>query len=119
MSVPDEGGLESLKFYEISEAHFEILQSCFGEIISKCENLHTLEINLIQGKLENKAVFLDVALDIIRTSTCLRKLQLSYTNTTKEHGLDFLNEFANVESDALEHLDLHCDEREKMRCKWF
>ena len=68
----------------------------------------------------NRAMFLDVTLDILRNSTCLRDLKLSCTNTSKEQGRQFLNEVAELaDLTTLEHLDLHCPEREKTRCKWF
>ena len=119
-SVPDEEGLQSLKFYDLIESHIEIEQWCFGELISKCTNLHTLHIDRVMGLEANTAMFLDVALDILRTTTCLRDLKLSCTNTSKEQGRQFLNEVVELaDLTTLEHLDLYCPERPKTRCKWF
>ena len=65
-------------------------------------------------------MFLEVALDFIKTSNCLQDLTICMSNTEAKAGRDFLEALANeVECDTLQNLDLNCPESEKMACKWF
>ena len=64
-------------------------------------------------------MFLEVALDFIRASSCLKNLTITMSNTEAETGQQFLNDLAETDCETVENLDLSCPETEKMCCKWF
>ena len=84
--ITEEEGLQVIRFIAFQDNEVELAQWCFSQLTSKAHNLKTLVISQLMGRKENKEMFLDVALDFIRASGCLRDLTISLTNTEAEPG---------------------------------